>query len=112
MRNNLNHDCIISELEKRLIGFGCNTVSCEKYTIYGRHGEIDLYGITEKYNSVFSIEVKTTDKGKNRRKAKKQLEKDVIYLSNLFPSKKIYSFYAYSANNSKGYGITLVKDIK
>jgi hypothetical protein len=42
----------------------------------------------------------------------KQLRKDAKYLSQLYPTMDIISFYAYSARNSKGYEIERIKDIK
>ena len=112
MTGSFIHDKIISDLERRLIGYGHETKSCIEYKINKQVGEIDLFGISYKYNTIFSIEVKTTDKGKNRRKAKKQLRKDAKYLSQLYPTMDIISFYAYSARNPRGYNIERIKEIR
>jgi Holliday junction resolvase-like predicted endonuclease len=112
MNKSFTHDKIISDLERRLIGYGHETRSCIEYRVNREVGEIDLFGISYKYNTIFSIEVKTTDKRKNRRKAKQQLTKDVKYLSRLYPTMDIISFYAYSAKNNRGYEVRRIKEIK
>ena len=112
MTGSFIHDKIISDLERRLIGYGHETKSCVEYKVNKQVGEIDLFGISYKYNTIFSIEVKTTNNHKKRWKAMKQLRKDAKYLSQLYPTMDIISFYAYSARNSKGYEIERIKDIK
>lgn len=112
MNKSFIHDKIVSDLERRLIGYGHETKSCIEYRIKNTNGEIDLFGISYKYNTIFSIEVKTTDSGKHRRKAKQQLRKDVKYLSQVYPNMDIISFYAYSSRNPRGYNIERIKEIK
>ena len=42
----------------------------------------------------------------------KQLRKDAKYLSQLYPTMDIISFYAYSARNPRGYNIERIKEIR
>lgn len=71
-------------------------------------GEIDVYCVSPRFNGVF--EVKTTDTPRNRKKALKQLDKDVQYMSECYGIDDVVKMYAYTdPSRHRGYNIEKVR---
>ena len=104
----MEHDRIVNDIFLRLnrIEHQNQIINIkQEYDLEGKlgsHGEIDVYEIfrvNQKYVA-YAIEVKGHDCEKSRNKATHQLDKDIEYLTELFPAlNKIICFYAYSRGN-------------
>ena len=100
----MEHDLIISRLEKHLKEQGCITQTCEEFNINGRKGECDLYGFDFKNRILCVYEVKSHHNPKNFFKARYQLQKDEEYLKRLFfdfAPFKLVKFYCYSSRTEE-----------
>lgn len=119
-RNKMQHDKLVKTLEERLNKFCEMVVVKTPYSFAdpermfkdyedGRcYGEADLIGVH--YNTAFAIEIKGRDYMSNRQKAMYQLKKDKEYLSSICEDYKIHTFYAYSADNKRGYTVEEIHD--
>ena len=95
----MQHDRIVDTLEQRLKDSDSYDLilSCKKYKVYGKDGECDVIALRPPYAVVF--EVKGQDRSKGRRKAIKQLKKDMMWIRDRYPHiERIFTFYAYSRN--------------
>ena len=92
----MQHDRIIETLEDRLRdtnSYGL-ILSCQNYVTHGIYGECDLMALRGYYALLF--EVKGIDKPKNRKKAYRQLNKDLGWVHDKYGELRTFKFYVYS----------------
>jgi hypothetical protein len=120
-KEKIKHDDIIERLEKRLMNFGMIVYKKKNYVLSDeeeldefnlpysdRYGEIDIYAVHPNRKILISIEVKESKCESHDQKAHKQLKKDILYLSKVYPGFRIKSMYAYGKEeNPRGYGVDL-----
>jgi hypothetical protein len=98
----MKHNDIISELEKRLKENHKEAIIHreEEFDLRrGKHGECDLYLVDLVRDYAYLIEVKTYNGKRQRKKAHKQLQKDVRYIKECYNIDRMFKFYAYSNKN-------------
>jgi hypothetical protein len=116
----LKHNEIISDVARRLKREGMEVHENVNYrlsdelpefehgslTSNDRNGEIDIYGVDRENRILIAIEVKENRCNGNDRRAHKQIKKDKLYLSRLFPEFKVKTMYAYGdEKHRRGYSI-------
>jgi len=109
-----DHDRIEKDLEARLLESPIHydrIDTCIEYQVKRKHGECDVLAVHNKYAIV--VEIKGRDKPKNRTKARHQLEKDIRWVHNIYPSvTHIFPLYAYTDSSEKRYNIVLYDNLR
>lgn len=96
------HDSICEKVAEELLNRGFNVEHHKEYHNI-KDGELDVIGYRNKYAII--VEVKYRNKGCNKRKATRQLERAEEYCPFL-QDKRIFKMYAYHVNDT--YNIELI----
>lgn len=109
----MKHDKIIDDIVDRLHQNHpeAEIESCREFFYNGKEGECDICMAED--NLLYVIEVKSKDTNKSRKKAKKQLKKDIGYYTTQDYFSEIYGFYAHTAKDKpRGYDVKKIYKIK